>query len=109
MTLEDLKTVLDGTGIPVTYRCWTQNPEKGLPPPLPWICYLETRPNNFSADGVVYAAARGVQVELYTAEKDLASETAVEAALTAAGIFYQKEEIWLESEQAYEILYEIEV
>lgn len=109
MTLAELKAVLDGTGLPVVYRCWPQAPEKGLPPPLPWICYLETQANNFSADGVVYATARGVQVELYTADKDPASETAVEAALTAAGIFFLKEEIWLESELAYEILYKIEV
>lgn len=109
MTLQEIKAVLDGTGLPVTYREWPQDEARGLPPPLPWLCYFETRPNNFAADGVVYASARGISIELYSAGKDPVSESAVETALTAAGIFYSKDETWIESEKLYEIIYEIEV
>lgn len=109
MTLSELAAALRGTGLPVAYRSWPQDPRRGLPPPLPWICYLETRTNNFPADGIVYAAAKGVAVELYANQKDPESEAKVETALTAAGIFYSKEEIWIEDEKMYEILYEFEV
>lgn len=50
-----------------------------------------------------------IDVELYSADKDPVSESAVEAVLTAAGLFYSKTEIWLEDEKMYEILYETEV
>lgn len=32
MTLEEVKAMLDKTGLPVVYREWPQNPEEGLPP-----------------------------------------------------------------------------
>lgn len=109
MTLEEVKAMLDKTGLPVVYREWPQNPEEGLPPPLPWLCYLVRRGNHFAADGIVYYAAPVIDVELYSADKDPVSESAVEAVLTAAGLFYSKTEIWLEDEKMYEILYETEV
>lgn len=107
MDLNTLYDILDGTGLPVTYRSWPTDPARNLPPPLPWICYMETRPDNFAADGIVYHSDPGYRIELYTAEKDRASEQAVEAALTAAGLFYTKEETFLDDENCYEIMYEI--
>ena len=107
MDLDTLYTTLKASGLPVTYRAW--NPPDNPAPPLPWICYLQTTNRPFAADGVAYYSGQQYRVELYTAEKDPVSEQAVEAALTAAGIFYTKEETYLDSESCYEIIYEIEV
>lgn len=107
MDLDALHDILEGTNLPVTYRAWPTEPARNLPPPLPWICFMETRPDNFAADGIVYHSEPGYRIELYTAEKDPASEQAVESALTAAGLFYNKEETFLTDENDYEIIYEI--
>ena len=36
-------------------------------------------------------------------------ESAVEAVLDKYGIFYQKSEVWIESERLYEVLYTFEM
>ena len=46
----------------------------------------------------------------YTAEKDPDTEAALEKSLTAAGIFYSKsDEIYIDEEQMFYVIYEIEV
>lgn len=109
MTLADVYTTLTGVSgfaTKVTYYAWPV----GAAPALPFICYLATGANNFAADGQVYHSATTVDVELYTATKDLTVEASIEAALTAAGFFWSKQsEEYLEDENCYEIIYEIEV
>jgi hypothetical protein len=106
MKLSSLKTILEGTGIPFAYHSWPV----GKVPALPWGVYLEAYGRSFGADNVAYSTARHMQVELYTAKKDPASEKKIEDALTAAGIFYEKtEETYLETEHCFETLYELEV
>ena len=48
-----------------------------------------------------------ISIELYTESKDLEAENAVEAALK--GLCWEKSEEYLDDEQCYEIIYEIEV
>lgn len=103
MTLEELKALLETTGLPVTYSAW---PEKEAPP-LPFVCYLEAYSNNFMADGEVYLPVSHVQVELYTAIKDMEAEDKVETALSS--FVWEKTETYIETEKCYQILYEIEV
>lgn len=105
MTLAQLNDVLQATGLPVAYYAFPE----GEAPPLPWICYTVTGSRNFDADGRVYLAVRRVDVELYCAQKDLAAEALVETALDGAGIPWDKTETYLDSEQCFEIIYEIEV
>lgn len=105
MTLEDVKTLLESTGLPVAYRSF---PEGGAPA-LPFLCYYSPYTNNFAADGVAYAIINHVNVELYTQVKDPTTEGKVEAALTGAGIYWEKSETYLEDEKCFQILYEIEV
>lgn len=113
MTLDEVYTVLSSTGLPVVYRAWPKPDE--VPdatyevPALPYICYMQDGDNNFAADGIAYYSALRLTAELYTADKDPVSETAVETALSAAGIFYEKEETYIDSEQCYQISYEFEV
>ena len=105
MTREDVKTLLESMGLPVAYRSF---PEGGAPA-LPFLCYYSPYTNNFAADGVAYAIINHVNVELYTQVKDPTTEGKVEAALTGAGIYWEKSETYLEDEKCLQILYEIEV
>ena len=65
--------------------------------------------DNFAADGRVYFKATMVHIELYTNLKDPELEQRVEAVLDERGIFYDKTEVWIESEQLYEVLYSFEM
>ena len=65
--------------------------------------------NHFSADGKVYLKITEVHIELYTDCKDLSAEQKVEAVLDKQGIFYEKSEVWIESEKLYEVLYSFEM
>lgn len=103
MTLEEFGEVLKSTGLPVTYRAW---PEKGAPE-LPNLCYLTTGTGTLPADGGVYVHWDNVRVELYTAMKDPAAESKVEAAL--AGYTWTKDTIYIESERCYMTVYEVDV
>ena len=50
-----------------------------------------------------------VHIELYTDEKNPDTERIVENVLDAHGIFYNKSEVWIESERLYEVLYSFEM
>ena len=105
MTLAKLKTILEGTGMPVAYYCW---PEKKAPP-LPYICYHSPESHNFAADGIVYYSADRVLIELYSRHRDTEAENKITEALTEAGIFWERSEEFLPDEKCFETIYECEV
>ena len=105
MTIEELAAMLQSTGIPFAYDHFAE----GESPSPPFICYLLPGSDNFAADGQVYYRINQVRIELYTDSKDLAVEEKLEKALDDAGIFYNKSEVWIESEKLYEVLYSFEV
>ena len=102
--MEELLQILSETQIPFAYHHFAE----GESPEPPFICYLLPGSNNFSADGKVYYKINEVHIELYTDLKDLAVEQGVEAVLDGHGIFYNKSEVWIESEKLYEVLYTFE-
>ena len=101
----DLVKLLEETGIPFAYDHFAE----GESPNPPFICYLLPQSDNFSADGKVYLKVSSVNIELYTDSKDLAVEQTLEAVLDTHGIFYDKTEVWIESEKLYEVLYTFEM
>lgn len=103
MTLAQVKTMLEATGLPVAYRAWPE----GEAPPLPFLCYLVAYSNNFGADNQVYHKIHHMQVELYTKQKEPETEDKVEQALSS--FYWDKTEEYLDTERCYQILYEIEV
>lgn len=105
MTLEEIYTICDGTGIPVTYHAWPE----GEAPSLPWIAIIETGSDNFGADGIAYGLIKTIDIELYTRSKAPATEALVETALTGAGIYWDKDETYIEAEKCFEIIYSLEV
>ena len=105
MTLEELAGMLEKIGFPFAYDHFAE----GESPDPPFICYLLPQSDNFSADGKVYLKVSSVNIELYTDSKDLAVEQKLEAVLDTHGIFYDKTEVWIESEKLYEVLYSFEM
>lgn len=103
MTQEELMTLLESTGLPVAYYAFPENEA----PPLPFICYLYPNSDNFSADGIVYQTFNHVLIELYTKVKQPKYEAKVEAVLSS--FFWNKTENYIESEQCFQIVYEMEV
>lgn len=102
--MEELLQMLEEMGLPFAYHHFAE----GESPEPPFVCYLLPGSNNFSADGKVYYKINEVHVELYTDWKDLAVEQGVEAVLDEHGVFYNKSEVWIESEKLYEVLYTFE-
>ena len=103
--MDELISILKETGIPFAYDHFAE----GESPDPPFICYLLPASDNFSADGKVYYKISGVNIELYTDMKDLSAEQKIEAVLDKHGIFYDKTEVWIESEKLYEVLYTFEM
>ena len=105
MTMEKLVEMLQEMKIPFAYDHFAE----GESPEPPFICYLLPGSNNFAADGKVYFRINQVRIELYTDSKDLSVERKVEMVLDESGIFYNKSEVWIQSEKLYEVLYSFEV
>lgn len=103
--MDKLLEIIKAMGIPFAYDHFAEG-EASEPP---FICYLLSDSDNFAADGKVYFKANEVHIELYTDTKDLSVEQQVEAVLDEHGIFYDRSEVWIESEKLYEVLYSFEM
>lgn len=103
MEQAELYNVLKSTGLPVAYHHFA------TPPTPPYLVYLFAFSNNFGADNKVYAKGNSYQVELYSNKKDLASEKLIEDALDANEIYWEKTETFIDTENLYQVLYEIEI
>ena len=103
--MEELLQILKEMDIPFAYDHFAE----GEIPDPPFICYLIPGSDNFSADGRVYLKVNEVNIELYTDYKDLSVESKVETVLDNHGIFYDRSEVWVESEKLYEVLYTFEM
>ena len=96
--------IMKETGLPFAYDHFAE----GESPDPPFITFLLPGSNNFAADGRVYMKINEVHIELYTDEKNPETEALVEDVLDEHEIFYEKTEVWIESEKLYEILYSFE-
>ena len=108
MSLTELYTTLksiEGFSNKVAYR---QFPEKSAPK-LPFIVYYVTSSDNETADNKVYLKRQNVTIELYSQNKDVASENLIEKALDDASIPWEKYEEYIDSEHMYQISYEITI
>lgn len=103
--MDRILDILQALGIPFAYDHFAE----GESPEPPFICYLLSASDNFAADGQGYFKATEVHIELYTDFKDVGLEASVEAMLDERGIFYDKSEVWIESERLYEVLYSFEM
>lgn len=99
--MDGLLRVLEEIGVPFAYHHFAE----GESPEPPFMVYLLPGSSNFGADGRVYYKIHEVHLELYTDVKDLKLEQTVEDVLDGHGIFYNKTEVWIESERLFEVLY----
>ena len=105
MDMDKLMQIMETIGIPYAYDHFAESES----PDPPFICFLTPGSDNFAADDRVYFKAAVVHVELYTDLKDPDLEQQLEAVLDERGIFYDKTEVWIESEKLYEVLYAFEM
>lgn len=105
MTHQEVMTMLAEMNLPYAYDHFIE----GESPDPPFLVFLYPGSNHFAADGKVYFKVNRLNIELYTDKKDVELEETVEAVLDRHGIFYGKSEVWIESENLYEVLYQMEV
>jgi len=103
MGVVELHTALKSTGIPVAYRKF----KKAQTPP--YITYYFVGTDNFGADNVVYAKNENYVIELYSRDRDLASEIKIENVLDSSEIYWDKDESFIESENLFMMIYEIQI
>ena len=105
MSHEAVMKIMEETGLPFAYDHFVE----GESPEPPFLVFLYPKADNFAADGIAYFKISRLDVELYTDLKQPELEERIEAVLLKHGIFYGKSEVFIESEQLYEVLYEMEV
>ena len=103
--MDELVKIIEEMGIPFAYDHFAE----GESPDPPFLCYLLPGSDNFAADGRVYYKMSEVRIELYTDFKDVSLEEKVTAVLDSHGIFYAKNEVWIEEEKLYEVAFEFEM
>jgi len=103
--MDKLLEIIAEIDIPSAYDHFAE----GESPAPPFICYLIPGSDNFAADGRTFFKAEQVHLELYTDKKDPQIEKMVETVLDSYGVFYDRTEVWIESEKLYEVLYYFEM
>lgn len=102
---EEIVKILEELGFPYAYDHFAEG--EAVEPPF--ICYLASGSDNFSADGTVYFKINEIHIELYTDIKSPSLEEQLESILDTHGVFYNKTETYISSEKLYEVLYTFEM
>ena len=100
MTHEEVKALVEEMGLPYAYDHFAE----GESPDPPFICFLYPKAENFGADNLVYHHFNRLDIEVYTDYKDPDMEANIEEVLTAHELYYEKSEVWIETEKMYEVL-----
>ena len=105
MTYDAIAEMLEEAGLPLAYDHFAE----GESPDPPFLIFLFPSSDNFSADGKVYQKIDALHIELYTDRKQPDVESRLETVLDRHGIFYEKTEVWIDTERLYDVLYSTEV
>ena len=94
--------ILKSAGLPCVYSHFSKPQEP------PFIVYIGSGQDTFSADNTFVFAQNRYQVEYYFMKKDEEAEEAIETALLEGGFHYQKsEDIYIEDQDLFVIYYYI--
>lgn len=104
MELKELSQILSAV-FPTAYWSFPENEA----PAMPYLTFFENASDNFGADNKVYHTRKQISVELLTRTKQPGAEAAVEAQLNAYDIYWEKTETHLDDEDAFEVIYTLEV
>lgn len=108
MTQEQIEKMLEEMEVPFRYHHFTQKEMENIL--LPIMVWHIPGTDNFFADGQAYHKIRKLDIELYTDNKDWELEEKLENILTQHGIAWeQTASEWLQTENMWESLYEMEV
>lgn len=105
MTYEQIAEMMAEIGLPYSYHHFAE----GESPKTPFIIFYSPGENTFAADNRMYYSFKQLVVELYVDKKSPDIEREVEGVFNRHHIYYTKSEVWITSEQLYEIHYEMEV
>lgn len=106
MTLPEMKTLLQsvtGFADKVTYYEWPI----GEAPALPFVCYFNPSDTAFAADNINFYSQPRFAVELYTKDRDLATEALFEAKFRENDIYYTKETEFITDERCWMTVFSI--
>ena len=106
MTYKEIFTALEATGLPVAYNFW-ESPENV--PPLPYIVFTYPDNNDYKADNTNYQEIVTLEAGLYTRNRDIETEKAVEAVLNTYFHTYFKTSEYVQNDSMQETLYTMEV
>ena len=105
MTYKEIKTMIASIGLSCAYDHFPNN----VAPEPPYIVFNLPQNDDFGADNTNYCSIDVLNIELYTANKDFNTEQSVEAVLNANGLFYEKNETYIRTENLFQISYTCEV
>ena len=105
MTYEQIAEMMEEMELPFAYHHFAE----GESPAPPFLLFLSPGENTFSADNLAYFSCKQLDIELYTDKKQPELEEQVESVLSQHEIYYTKTELFIDSEELYEVLYEMEV
>lgn len=105
MTYKQIASMVSSIGLPYAYY---QFPEGTAQAP-PFVVFFYANTDDVFADDTNYQRIATLNIELYTSEKDFTTESTVEQILTNNNLTYYKEENYIDSEQMWQIAYEMEV
>ena len=104
MTYEEIHEMMQETGLPFAYHHFAE----GESPQPPFLLFLSPGEHAFGADNTMYYSFKQLDIELYTDKKLPELEEQVEAVLAQHEIYYTKTELFIDSEELYEVLYEMD-
>lgn len=105
MTYKQIASMVSSIGLPYAYY---QFPEGTAQAP-PFVVFFYADTDDVFADDTNYQRIATLNIELYTSEKDFSTESTAEQILTNNNLTYYKEENYIDSEQMWQIAYEMEV
>lgn len=105
MTREEIATMIESIGVPFAYYQFSKATAK----PCPFICFYYQGSADEGADNINYVHVDRLIIELYTDNKDFQLEDRVGEVLNSHGLFYNREEAYIDTERMYEVIYESEV
>jgi hypothetical protein len=108
MTQPELCQALKSIGLPLAYDHFEGTEQNPVPSP-PYLIYKFSYSSDFVADNINYAEISNFQIELYTIKKDLPNEALVQNKLKGLELFYSKTETEVDTENMYQIIYEIRI
>ena len=103
MTYLDIIAGMTSIGLPCAYYEWD------VAPPLPYTLIVHTDNEDLMADNHNYQDVGNYRLELYTAIKHPPTEKKVEQWLKDHRMPYDKTEVFLDSEDMFQIIYEFQI